>query len=60
MMFGIHGGEKIGRGFMVRAFLLRTPMHAEAIAEAAEHARDPHGVGFADAAQIIQVRDVQS
>ncbi len=60
MMFGIHRGEKISRGFMVRALLLRPPMHTEAIAEAAEHACYPHGVGLADSAQIVKMGDVQA
>jgi hypothetical protein len=50
MMFGIHRGEEISCGFVVRALLLGAPMHAQAVAETAEHARYPHGVGVADSA----------
>ena len=50
MMFGVHGSEKIGGGFVPRLFLPATPVHEQAVAEAAQHAHDAHGLGQAHAA----------
>jgi hypothetical protein len=60
MMFGIHGGEEIGGGFVVGLFLLAAPVDEQAVAEAAKHADDAHGVGLAHPAEIVEVGDIQA
>jgi len=59
MMFGIHGGKKISGGFVLGLGLLAAPMHAETVAEAAEHSDHAHGAGLAHAALIIPMGDIQ-
>ena len=60
MMFGVHGAEKIGGGFVLGPFLSATPMHEQTVAEAPKHPHDPHGFWSADAALVVQMRDVQA
>jgi hypothetical protein len=60
MMFGVHGGEKVGGRFMARLFLLAAPMHEQAVAETAKHAHHQHGMGLAHSAEIVVVRDIQT
>jgi len=60
MMFGVHGGEEVGGGFVLGFLLPTAPMHEEAVAEAAEHPDDSHGLGQAHAALVVAVRDVQA
>jgi hypothetical protein len=60
MMFGVHGGEKVCGGFVVRFCLEGAPMNTEAVAEATKHADDAHRLGFAHSAKIIEVGDVES
>ena len=59
MMFGIHSGEKISGGFVLGLGLLAAPMHAETVAEAAEHSDHAHGAGLPHAALIIPMGDIQ-
>ena len=60
MVFGVHGVEKVGGGFVVGLVLFRDPVQAEAVAEAAEHSHEEHGGGFAHAAQILKVAHVEA
>jgi len=60
MMFGVHGGEEISCGFVLRLLLPATPMHEQTIAEPAQHAHDTHGFGQAHAALVVQMTDVQA
>jgi hypothetical protein len=60
MMFGIHGGEEVGGGFVVWFGLLGAPVHTEAVAKSAEQPHDPHGIRLSDSAQVVQVRDIQA
>jgi hypothetical protein len=57
---GVHGGEKIGGGFVVWAVLSGDPMEAKAVAEAAEHSHEEHGAGCAHAAEVVEVADVEA
>ena len=59
-MFGVHGGEKVGGGFVLGLLLSAAPMHEQAVGEAAKQAHHAHGFGFADSALVVEVRDVQS
>ena len=60
MMFCVHGGEEIGGGFVVGLLLLAAPMHEQAVGEPAKHPDDVHGMGLADAAQVVEVGDIQA
>lgn len=60
MMFGVHGGEEISGGFVVGLVLPAAPFHEEAVADPAEQAHQPHGLGKAHPAQVIPVADVQA
>lgn len=60
MVLGVHGGEKIGGGFVVWAGLSGDPVEAEAVAEAAEHSHEEHGAGCAHAAEVVEVADVEA
>jgi hypothetical protein len=60
MMFGIHGGEEIGGGFVAGLFLLAAPVDEQAVAEAAKHSDDAHGMGLAHPAEIVEVGDIQA
>lgn len=60
MMFGIHGGEEVGGGFVAWFFLQAAPMDAKAVVEAAKHSDHAHGFGFTDSTKVIQVGDVES
>ena len=60
MMLGVHGAEKVGGGFVLGFILSAAPMHEQAVGEAPKHAHDAHGLGLADPALVVQVRDIQS
>jgi hypothetical protein len=60
VVFGIHSGEEVGGGFVMRFGLLSAPVRTEAVAKAAEHSHDPHGVGLSDSAQVIEVGHIQA
>ena len=60
MMFGVHGGEEVGGGFMFGFLLPAAPVHEEAVAGATEPADDPHGLREAHAAVIVAVGDIQA
>ena len=60
MMFGIHGAEKVGGGFVPGLFLAAAPVQEEAGADPPEHSDDPHGLGQAQAAWVVAVGDVQA
>ena len=60
MMLGVHGGEKVGGGFVLGFGLSAAPMHEQAVAEAPEHSHHPHGMGQAHPALIVQVGDIQA
>jgi len=59
MMFGVHGGEEIGGGLVLGHGLASAPVHEKTVAEAAQHAHHPHGLGQAHTALVIQMADVQ-
>ena len=59
MMFSIHGAEKIGGRFILRFGLLGSPVHEEAVAEAAKHTHDSHGAWLSHSALIVQVGNIQ-
>lgn len=59
MMFGIHGGEKVGGGFVLGLFLAAAPVNEETVAEAPQQAHHAHGLGQAHPALVVQVADVQ-
>jgi hypothetical protein len=44
MMFGVHGVEEIGGGFVPGLLLSAAPMHKQTDAEAPKHPHDPHGL----------------
>jgi hypothetical protein len=60
MMFGVHGTEEIGGGFVVGLVLTAAPMHEQAVTEAPKQSHDSHGLWFANPALVVQMRDVQS
>jgi hypothetical protein len=60
MMFGVPGAEEIGGDFELGLDLSVAPMHKQTVAEAPKHPHDPHGFGFAEAALVVQRREVQS
>jgi hypothetical protein len=60
MMFGVHGGEKVGGSFVLGFSLSAAPMHEETVAEAPKHAHDSHRVWPADPALVVEMRHVQS
>jgi hypothetical protein len=60
MMFGVHGAEKVGGGFVLGLFLSAAPMHEQTVAEAPKHPHHPHGLWFTDPALVVQMRYVQS
>jgi hypothetical protein len=60
MMFRIHGGEEIGGGFVAGLFLLAAPVDEQAVAEAAKHSDDAHGMGLAHPAEIVEVGNIQA
>ena len=60
MMYGVHGAEEIGGGFVLGLILSAAPMPEQAVAEAPKHSHDAHGFWFADSALVVQMRDVQS
>lgn len=51
---------EIGGGVMVWFFMLITPMHKEAVGDAAKHPHDPQAMGTADATAVVILRDVQA
>jgi len=54
-----HGRLKIGGGQMLGMGLMGTPLHEQAVTDAAEQTGHGHGRGAANAAAVIVVRDVQ-
>jgi hypothetical protein len=58
MMLGVHGGEEVSGGFMLGLFLPAAPVHAQAVAEPANHAHHQHRMGVTDAAEVVQMRHV--
>jgi hypothetical protein len=60
MMVGVHGSEEVGGGFVVGLGLLVTPVHEQAVAEAAKHADDQHRMRSAHAAEVVVVGDIQA
>ena len=60
MMFGVHGAEEIGGGFVLGLFLSAAPMHKQAIAEAPKHPHDAHGLWFANPALVVPMRYVEA
>ena len=60
MMFGVHGGEEIGRGFVFGLLLPAAPMHEKAVAKAPQHSGDAQGLRLAHATEIIQMGNVQA
>lgn len=60
MMFGVHGAEEVGGGFVVGLLLAAAPFHKQAVAEAAKEAHHAQGFGPAHPARIIPVGDVQA
>jgi hypothetical protein len=59
MVFG-HGGLKVGRGQMFGVRLVGTPLHEQAVADAAEEAPNEPAWRGADTAAVVIVRDVQA
>ena len=60
MMFGIHGAEKVGGGFVMWLFLATTPVLAQAVAEAAEHTHDQHRMGQAHPTKVVVMGHIQA
>src|ERR1017187_8811234 len=60
MMFGVHGAEEVGGGFVLGPSVLAAPMHEQTVAEAPKHSHHPHGLGLAHPALVVQVRHVQA
>ena len=59
VVFG-QGGLEIGRGDMVWASLVATPLHEEAIAQAQHHCENQHSVVVAHPAAVVVVGDIQA
>ena len=59
VIFG-QGGLGIGCGDMVRAALISTPLHEEAIAQAQHHSENQHRVVVAHPAAVVVVGDIQA
>lgn len=57
---GIHGREEVGGGFVMGSGLFLDPVHAQAVAEASKHSHKEHGAGFAHAAQVVEVADIET
>ena len=55
-----HRRLKVGRGQIFRVWLMRTPLHEQAVTDAAQQASDEHGWGAANAAAVIVMRSVQA
>ena len=51
MMFGVHGPEKNGGGFVAGPLLPAASFHKPAFADAPEQAHQPHGLGTAHPAK---------
>ena len=60
MMFGVHGAEEIGGGFVMGFVLAGAPVHEQTVAETAKHSHHAHGLGLAHAALVVEVGDIQS
>jgi len=54
MMFGVHGGEEVSGGFVLRFLLAAAPVHAQAVAEPANHSHHEHRMGLTDPAEVVQ------
>jgi hypothetical protein len=59
MTFGGHIGVEIAGHQVLGLGLARAPFHEEAVAQAAKDAQHMHGVGMADTATVVVLRDVQ-
>ena len=57
---GIHNREEVGGGFVMGAGLFGDPVHAQAVAQASEHAHKKHGARFAHPAQVVEVADIET
>ncbi len=57
---GIHDGEEVGGGFVMGTGLFGDPVHAQAVAQASEHAHKKHGARFAHPTQVVEVADIQA
>ncbi len=55
-----HRGLKVRRRQVFGMGLMRAPFHEQAVADAAEQARDEHRIGVANAAAIVVVGNVQA
>lgn len=60
MMFGVHGGEEVGGGFVLGLILTAAPVHEEAVTKAPEQADDAHGLREAHAAEVIEMGHIQA
>lgn len=60
LVTGIHAREEVGSGFVMGAGLFGDPVHAQAVAQASEHAHKKHGARFAHPAQVVEVADIQT
>ena len=60
MMFGVHGSEEVGGGFVMRFFLSAAPMQAQAVAETAKHSHYQHRMGLAHPAKVVVMGDIQT
>jgi hypothetical protein len=60
MMFGVHGTEKVGGGFVARFLLASAPVHEQTVAESPKYSHHPYGLGFSHTALIIQMRYIQA
>jgi hypothetical protein len=60
MMVGVHGSEEVSGGFVVGLALLAAPVHEQAVAEAAKHADDQHGMRPTDSAEVVVVGDIEA
>ena len=60
MMFGVHGAEKIGGGFVLWFLLPAAPFHKQTVADSPKHAHQSHRLGQPHSAPVIPVRDVQA
>lgn len=55
-----HGGLEVSGGFEVGFGLVATPLHKEAVGQAAEHAQNPQGLGPTYPAAVVVEGNVQA
>jgi hypothetical protein len=60
MMIGVHVGEKVGGGFVVRLGLLAAPVHEQAVGKTAKHANDQHRMRPTDSAEVVVMGDIEA